>query len=198
VEQDNCAPAGRGCGGKDRGFGWSGGGEGMGRGRGAFRIGRMLAQGDLKMVALALIAQQPRHGYDIIKALEERTAGLYAPSPGVVYPTLTWLEEVGHVTSQAEGVKRLYAITAAGRAVLEDNRALAEAVLDRLASFGARATAARGSDADPASALPPLVEAALVNLRAVAAKKLADDADDEAEVVAILARAAGHIRKAGE
>jgi DNA-binding PadR family transcriptional regulator len=171
----------------------------MGGGGGEFRVGRMLAQGDLKLIALALIEQQPRHGYDIIKALEERTAGLYAPSPGVVYPTLTYLEEVGHVTSQMEGVKKLYAITTEGRAFLDENRTFAEAVLDRLAAFGARAMAqARQSNAEPATGLPPLVEAALINLRDAAAKKLADDADDEAEVVAILARAAGLIRKAGD
>ena len=169
----------------------------MGGGGGEFRVGRMLAQGDLKLIALALIEQQPRHGYDIIKALEERTAGLYAPSPGVVYPTLTYLEEVGHVTSQAEGVKKLYAITTEGLAFLDENRVLAESVLDRLAAFGARAMAAKthGNVEVPPKNLPPLVEAALLNLRSVAAKKLAGDADAEAEVVALLARAAGDIRK---
>jgi len=154
----------------------------------------MLAQGDLKLIALALIARQPRHGYDLIKALEEMTAGLYAPSPGLVYPTLAYLEDVGHVTSRDEGMKKLYAITAEGRAVLEENRALAEAVLDRLAAFGARAMAQAGGGGQ-ASDLPPLVEAALVNLRAVAAQKLAADAEAEAELVALLARAAGDIRK---
>lgn len=196
--EQNCASGGPGCGGKGRGFGWRGGrGPGRGGGGGEFRIGRMLAQGDLKLIALALIEQQPRHGYDIIKALEERTAGLYAPSPGVVYPTLTYLEEVGHVTSQAEGVKRLYTITPEGGVFLDENRAFAEAVLDRLSALGARAAMmeAQRSEA-PFPGLPPLVEAALVNLRAVAAKKLEGDADAEAEVVALLARAAGDIRKA--
>nr|WP_264598262.1 PadR family transcriptional regulator [Rhodoblastus acidophilus] len=157
----------------------------------------MLAQGDLKLIALALIAQQPRHGYDIIKALEERTGGLYAPSPGVVYPTLTYLEDVGHVTSQAEGVKKLYAITPEGRAFLNENIVLAEAVLDRLAALGARVAMSQAQPREdaPSPGLPPLVEAALVNLRAVAAKQLAADADAEAEVVALLARAAGDIRK---
>jgi DNA-binding PadR family transcriptional regulator len=174
-----------------------------GGGGGEMRIGRMLAQGDLKLIALALIEQQPRHGYDIIKALEEKTAGLYAPSPGVVYPTLTFLEEVGHVTSQAEGAKKLYAITAEGRAWLEENRAIADAVLDRLAAFGERALStrlreddARQSAVESRCELPPLVEAALVNLRAAAARKLTGDAEAEAEIVAILARAAGEIRKA--
>src|ERR1700759_1347552 len=67
------------------------------------RPGRMLAQGHLRLLALALIAEQPRHGYEIIKVLEERTEGWYAPSPGIVYPTLTYLEEDGYVTAQADG-----------------------------------------------------------------------------------------------
>ena len=78
------------------------------------RAGRMLAQGDLRLLALALIAEQPRHGYEIIKVLEEKTEGWYAPSPGIVYPTLTYLEEAGYVTAQADGAKRLYTITGRG------------------------------------------------------------------------------------
>ena len=197
MKQQDCASGGPGCGGKGRGFGWRGGRGGMGGGGGEFRVGRMLAQGDLKLIALALIEQQPRHGYDIIKILEVKTAGLYAPSPGAVYPTLTYLEEVGHVTSQTEGVKKLYAITAEGRTFLEENRVLAEAVLERLAAFGARAMATQTREGEHSlSGLPPLVEAALVNLRAAATKKLSGDFEAEAEVVAILARAAGDIRKA--
>ncbi|WP_080901152.1 MULTISPECIES: PadR family transcriptional regulator [Rhodopseudomonas] len=167
------------------------------------RVGRMLAQGDLKLIALALIEQQPRHGYDIIKVLEETTVGAYAPSPGVVYPTLTFLEEVGFLTSQPEGAKKLYVITPRGSANLADNRAIADAVLDRLAAFGARTSmllqrdsedAERANDAQ--SDLPPLLRAALINLRDVAGKRLADNPDAEAELVAILARAAGELRKA--
>src|ERR1700739_1857354 len=88
--------------------------HGMGGGD-MMRAGRMLAQGDLRLIALALIAEQPRHGYEIIKVLEEKTADWYSPSPGIVYPTLTYLEEVGYVTSQSEGAKRLYTITEEGR-----------------------------------------------------------------------------------
>jgi len=112
------------------------------------RAGRMLAQGDLRLVALALIAQAPRHGYEIIKLVEEKTADWYSPSPGIVYPTLTFLEEAGYVTVSAEGAKKLYTITAEGRAYLEANRDLADVVLDRLAAIGERVNrwrrAARG------------------------------------------------------
>ena len=79
------------------GHGFRGGGRGGG---GDFlRAGRMLGDGDLRLIALLLLEEQPRHGYDIIRALEERSSGSYSPSPGVVYPTLTFLEEAGYVTS---------------------------------------------------------------------------------------------------
>ncbi len=105
---------------------------------GNFRIGRMLASGDLRLVALYLIEQQPRHGYDLIKAIEEQSHGLYSPSPGVIYPALTFLEEAGYVTSAAEGNKKLYTITDEGRAHLADNREAIESTLDFLSKAGAR------------------------------------------------------------
>lgn len=103
---------------------------------GNFRIGRMLASGDVRLVALYLIEQQPRHGYDLIKAIEERSNGVYSPSPGIVYPALTYLEEASFVTSNAEGNKKLYTITDAGRAHLEENREAIAATLDFLARTG--------------------------------------------------------------
>src|ERR1700758_3850319 len=123
------------------GFGF-GGRHGFGGGD-MVRAGRMLATGDLRLIALELIAEQPRHGYEIIKVLEEQTADWYSPSPGIVYPTLTYLEEVGYVTSEADGAKKLYTITDAGRAHLQENRAFVDAVLARLAAVGERITRAR-------------------------------------------------------
>jgi DNA-binding PadR family transcriptional regulator len=192
----------RGCAGRSRrrrffgGPGW-GGRHGMGGGD-AMRAGRMLAQGDLQLIALALIAEQPRHGYEIIKLLEEKTSDWYSPSPGIVYPTLTYLEEVGYVTSQSEGAKRLYTITAEGRAHLKANRDRADALLDRLATIGERVARWRrmsGRDADDRRAVPPLVEAALSNLREAAVTRLDGDAQAEARVVEILARAALEMKK---
>lgn len=114
-----------------------GGGPGHDWG-GNFRIGRMLASGDLRLVALYLIEQQPRHGYDLIKAIEERSHHFYSPSPGIVYPALTFLEEAGYVTSSAEGNKKLYTITDEGRAHLEDNREAIESTLGFLGKAGAQ------------------------------------------------------------
>src|SRR5215471_1166272 len=101
------------------------------RGRGG-GLGRFFAHGDLRLVILHLIAEKPRHGYDIIKASEESVGGAYSPSPGVIYPTLTLLEELGYVTATAEGAKKLYEITQEGRAFLDANRATLDALISRM------------------------------------------------------------------
>src|ERR1700724_1769787 len=177
------------------GFGF-GGRHGFGGGD-MVRAGRMLATGDLRLIALALIAEQPRHGYEIIKVLEEKTAGWYSPSPGIVYPTLTFLEEAGYVTAQVEGAKKLYTITDEGRAYLDQNRDFVDAVLERLAKIGSKIARVRkrfgrdeDGDEDDRRGMPSLVRAALENLREVAHERLANDADAETKLVEILARAA--------
>lgn len=119
-------------------FNMSGGAGDWGGFGGNFRIGRMLASGDLRLVALYLIEQQPRHGYDLIKAIEEKSHGFYSPSPGIVYPALTFLEEAGYVTSAVDGNKKLYTITDEGRTHLADNREAIESTLDFLGKAGAR------------------------------------------------------------
>lgn len=110
---------------------------------GPFRAGRMLGDGDLRLVVLALLSEQPRHGYDIIKALEERSHGAYSPSPGVVYPTLTYLEEAGYATAEAEGNKKVYAITDAGRDHLAGNRESADMILSAMQQYGEKMAKAR-------------------------------------------------------
>lgn len=114
---------------------WGSNIDGMGEN---LRIGRMLASGDLRLVALYLIEQQPRHGYDLIKAIEDKSQGFYSPSPGIVYPALTFLEEAGYVTASAEGNKKLYTITDEGRQHLADNREAIQATLDFLGKAGAK------------------------------------------------------------
>ena len=162
------------------------------------RARRMLAQGDLRLIALALIAEAPRHGYEIIKLLEEKTADWYSPSPGIVYPTLTYLEEAGYVTAASEGSKKLYTITDEGRAYLKANRDLADVVLDRLTALGERVNRWRRTtrgERDDRQSLPPLVEAALDHLRETLGKKLEDDAEAEASLVEILARTDAELRR---
>lgn len=102
-------------------------------GGGRHALGRFFAHGDLRLVILHLIAEKPRHGYDIIKAIEESVGGAYSPSPGVIYPTLTLLEELGYVTATAEGSKKLYEITDEGRAFLDANRATLDALVSKMA-----------------------------------------------------------------
>ena len=124
--------------------------RGMGHGRGGpgrgGRIGRFLEHGDLRFVVLALIEEQPRHGYELIKELEERSGGAYRPSPGVVYPTLSLLEDEGFVR-QAGGDtgRKLYEITDEGRAALDQNRPGVEAVFARMkdAASGSEVTTPR-------------------------------------------------------
>src|SRR4029077_10374785 len=174
-------------------FGRGGGGEGRGD---WFRVGRMLAHGDLKLLALALIEEQPRHGYELIKLIEEKTSDCYSPSPGVVYPTLTFLEEAGYVTAESEGAKKRYTITEEGRAYLEENRDIADMILARLAAIGTRMARMRRrfrreeEKADNASG-PHLVDAGLEHLRAAAGKRLeGQNGEAETRIVEILARAA--------
>jgi DNA-binding PadR family transcriptional regulator len=100
------------------------------------RTARMLASGDLQLLILLLLNEKPRHGYAIIKAIEEHSSGVYSPSPGMVYPALTYLEETGYATASTEGTKRLYSITPEGSAHLAKNRTLADEIWTRLGMFG--------------------------------------------------------------
>ncbi len=122
-------------------FGGFGGGrwEGFEHGFGHGRSERFFDGGQLRLVILQLIAEKPSYGYEIMKAIEERLSGGYAPSPGVVYPTLTLLEEEGLATvAAAEGNKKLYAATDAGRAVLKENSGILKAIFGRMEQAGKR------------------------------------------------------------
>jgi len=105
--------------------------------RGGGRRGRGFRHGGLRLVLLQLVAETPRHGYELIKAIEERLGGAYSPSPGVVYPTLTLLEELGYATvTPTEDGRKLYAATPAGLAWLEENRAALDEAMGRLTPEG--------------------------------------------------------------
>jgi DNA-binding PadR family transcriptional regulator len=92
----------------------------------------MFEAGELRLVILRLLKEQPRHGYDIIKALEERMAGCYTPSAGTVYPTLQLLEDQGLVRAVEADGKRVYHITPAGEALLEERRGELDEIIDRV------------------------------------------------------------------
>ena len=112
-------------------------GTGGPRGRGwRSRAGRVFEQGDLKYVILRLLAEKPRHGYEIIKELEDRFGGAYAPSPGTVYPTLTMLEDLGYARAMPEeGGRKIYEITDQGRKHLEEHSATVDDIFERIAKF---------------------------------------------------------------
>ncbi|GAJ30028.1 PadR family transcriptional regulator [Acidomonas methanolica] len=122
-----------------------------------FPGGRKLNAEELQLVILALLNESPAHGYEIIRRLEERSNGFYKPSPGMVYPALTYLEEIGQTSFTQEGTRKLYALTDEGRAYLHANEAQAETILDILARIGSRMADVRDAfaglhDADPRAA----------------------------------------------
>lgn len=107
------------------------GARGFGR-----RAERFLERGELKFVILDLLQEQPRHGYDIIRALEERFGGFYSPSPGVIYPTLQLLEDQGAVTGAEQDGKKVYSITEAGRQLLGERHTTLTDIRERMRSWG--------------------------------------------------------------
>lgn len=170
----------------ERGGDW---GEGRGRfGRRGRGRRRMFDSGELRLVLLGLIADKPRHGYDLIRAIEERTGGAYAPSPGIVYPTLTLLAEMGLVEEQgAEGTRKLFAITSEGSAHLAERDADVKRLFARLDAIGEL----RGrTDAAP-------VRRALHNLRSVLDHRLGAGLEGERmyEAVALIDEAARKIER---
>jgi DNA-binding PadR family transcriptional regulator len=176
-----------------RGFGWHG-----------FRAGRKLGGDDLQLVVLALLADKPYHGYEIMKALEERSGGFYSPSPGMVYPALTYLEEIGYASVEAEGAKKLYRITEEGRAYLEQNRRAVDTILAQLAWVGAkmehlrRAFAGDESGAAEGEERPrgwgAELNEARRGLKAALAAIMDASAEEQRRVADILERAAREIR----
>jgi DNA-binding PadR family transcriptional regulator len=163
--------------------GWSGG---RGRGR---RSRRMFESGELRLVLLKLIADEPRHGYDLIRAIEEMTGGEYAPSPGVIYPTLTLLQDMGLIEEAAvEGPRKPFQITAEGSAHLEEKADEIEALFERLTDLKPREESMAG----------PAIGRAVKNLMTALSHRIGRDGLDEElllEIAAILDEAAQRIER---
>ncbi len=158
--------------------------------------GRKLGAADLQLVLLALLAEQPAHGYELIRMLEERSGGFYAPSPGMVYPALTYLEEIGYAAVTPEGNRKLYTLTEAGRAHLTANFEQADLMLDMLARIGQRMSQVReafaGLDAADPQAADQLNQARHALKHALMRKR--DCAPHEAQrITQILERATAEI-----
>ena len=178
--------------------GMRGGGRGFGHGFGGRRghdddgrgrRRRMFDSGELRLVLLKLIADEPRHGYDLIRQIEELTGGAYAPSPGVIYPTLTLLGDMGQIeAADSDGAKKLFAITDAGRAELDAHAESVERLIARLTEVGEER-----QRTDSAS-----VRRAMGNLRAVLMNRLGDRDLGEAtlhDIVALIDEAAQKIER---
>jgi DNA-binding PadR family transcriptional regulator len=179
-------PSGRGGGfmmGHGRGL-RGGGRDGSGGGR----RGRMFDGGELKLVLLKLIDDAPRHGYDLIREIEERTGGAYAPSPGVIYPTLTLLDDMGLIEATTEASRKQFAITDEGKAELADKASDVTALMDRLAELGAQRAK---TDTGP-------VSRAMGNLRAVLANRVTAEgvtADTLHDIAALLDEVAQKVER---
>lgn len=165
-------------------------GRGFGGGRGP---GRVLDSAELRLVLLKLIWEEPRHGYELIKAIEGLSGGAYAPSPGMVYPTLTLLADLGQVAESVDGSRKRFTITEVGAKVLSDEAAAVTAAVARLEDL------AKLNTRD--SAAPP-VRRALRNLQAALGARLAQQDGDAAvlkalqlDIAAILDEAASRIER---
>lgn len=151
-------------------------GHGPGPGHRRSPLGRFFEHGDLRLLVLHLIADRPRHGYELIRAIEELASGAYAPSPGVIYPTLTLLEEMGLVAvSPGEGPRKIHAITAEGEAHLAANQRPLQAILARIAEAG------------PGTGLAPQIVRAMENLKTALRLRLSRGGLDDAQLRAIAA-----------
>ena len=163
------------------------GSEGRGwRGR---RSRRMFESGELRLVLLKLIADEPRHGYDLIRAIEEITGGEYAPSPGVVYPTLTLLQDMGLIEEAAgDGPRKPFQATDEGRSHLAEREEEVQALFDRLRDLAPRADQTAG----------PAIGRAVKNLMTALRHRVGRDGLDEDllhEIAAILDEAAQRIER---
>ena len=186
LSRDHGGPRGRHFGHRGRhGFGRDGE---HGEGRGGRRR-RVFDSGELQLVLLKLIADQPRHGYELIRAIEELTGGAYVPSPGVIYPTLTLLQDMGRIEeATAAGPRKAFAVTADGTAELEAKKPEVEALFARLAELAAQR---ERTDGGP-------VRRAMGNLRTVLLDRLSRDgvpSETMHEVAAILDEAARKIER---
>jgi DNA-binding PadR family transcriptional regulator len=176
------------------GFGRFAGGfadEGEMGGRG-FRTGRKLSGSDLQLLILALIAVKPSHGYEIIKALEERSNGFYAPSPGVIYPALTYLEEIGYATVAADASRKLYSPTESGLAFLKERKEIADAMLSQIERVGQKMECVRRAFSREDWHAPEMMAARRL-LRSALDEKRDAPLDEQRRIAEILARAAREI-----
>ena len=169
--------------------------HGGGGGGGLLRAGRLLTAADLQLLLLALLETRPRHGYDLIKSIQELASGAYVPSPGMVYPALNYLEELGQVAVQAEGAKKQYTLTANGLAELDGNRQKVAELLDVLKRVGRRLGRAQAEYERAEEGAPGSLDAVRREFKAALFDTLDEPPEEQQRVAEILQRALAEIRK---
>ena len=193
------------------GPGGPGGHHGRGRGPGGFGCsddgglprGRKLSSDDLQLLLLALIAEQPSHGYELIRALETRSGGFYVPSPGMMYPALAAMEDLGWVTIALEGTRKRYALSDDGRAHLDANREHVDMLLARLQEAARRMELMRSALAEGEEgpggrgAFSAELHEARHALKRALASRAGASAEEQQRIAAVLARAAAEIEQGG-
>ena len=137
--------------------------------------GRLFDYGDLRLLVLAMIAEKPAHGYELIKMIEERFGGSYSPSPGVIYPTLSWLEDEGYARVEQDGSRKSYSITPEGEAFLAQNRAAADALFERAGEAAGRSEGRRGRSNEIMRAMENLKTALRLRMREGLDQSIVDD-----------------------
>jgi DNA-binding PadR family transcriptional regulator len=175
--------------------------EGGGMGGRGFGMGRKLSSGDLQLLILKLLDEKSRYGYEIIKELDERSKGFYVPSPGMVYPALTYLEEIGHATVAADGARKLYSITEVGKEHLAKNLPTADALIAQFGRVGERMDRVRraldaeegGEEADHERRGSRELHRARRDLKLALAGKWHSSREEQQRIAAILAKAAAEI-----
>jgi DNA-binding PadR family transcriptional regulator len=175
--------------------------EGGSMGGRGFGMGRKLASGDLQLLILKLLDEKSRYGYEIIKELDERSKGFYVPSPGMVYPALTYLEEIGHATVAVDGARKLYSITETGKEDLAKNLASADALFAQFGRVGERMDRVRRAlDAEDGGEEPDQerhgsreLHRARHDLKLALADKRHSSREEQQRIAAILARATAEI-----
>ncbi|HEY2463087.1 MAG TPA: PadR family transcriptional regulator [Steroidobacteraceae bacterium] len=175
--------------------------EGGGRGGRGFGMGRKLSSADLQLLILKLLDEKSRYGYEIIRELDERSKGFYVPSPGMVYPALTYLEEIGHATVAIDGARKLYSITELGKEHLAKNLTTADALFTQFGRVGEQMDRVRraldaeddGAESDQERRGSRELHRARRDLKLALADKWHSSREEQQRIAAILARAAAEI-----
>lgn len=164
------------------------------RDRPSFLRGRKFGADELQLLLLTLLKEQASYGYELIKILSEKSGGFYTPSPGVIYPALTYLEDVGHVTVQPEGNRKRFAINADGEAYLAQNQEVAEALMAKLALFASQSDSVNQAMSEHRQAFAPALMEAIHSLRSELHQFHNSDAESQSKAAKIIQQALAQLK----